>query len=102
MAAGTTVRWAYLMTKKIKKAVIKKSIVVEITFPYKIHLKDNSSIVLSFNFLRIGPKISGVMRSSISHFTRSHALVAISNHTAIPTTLYWDKKEKKSCNMNKN
>lgn len=79
---------AYFTNKNTKKAVRRKSINVDITLPYKIPLYESSSIFFTLSLLRIGLRIIGVTRSSINHFTKFQTFVAISNQTAIPTTLY--------------
>ena len=89
----------YLTNRNTKNAVIKKSIKVEITLPYKIPLKDKSSILLTFNFVKIGLSNIGVIKSSINPLTKVDTLVAISNHTAIPTILYCAKKWINSWNI---
>ena len=79
---------AYLTIRKTRKAVIKKSINVDITLPYNTHLYDKSSMCLTLSLVKIGCKISGVIRSSISHLISVHTLVAISNPIAMPKILY--------------
>ncbi len=90
---------AYLTNRNTKKAVSKKSINVDITFPYKTPLYERSSICFTLSLLRMGLRIIGVTRSSIIHFTSAHTLVAISNHTATPITLYWERNAINSLNM---
>ena len=77
---------AYFTNRKTKNAVIRKSIKLESTLPYKTHLYERSSICFTLSLLRIGLRSNGVTKSSINHFTNVHTFVAISNHTAIPTT----------------
>lgn len=96
IVAGTKFIFAYLMNKKIIKAVMMKSISVETTFPYSIHLYDSCSIFFTFNFVNTGFRSRGVIKSSINHLTNSQALLAMSSQIAIPTTLYWLKKFKNS------
>lgn len=43
---------------------------------------------LTLNFTKIGLRISGVIRSSINHFTNAQTFAAIKSQIAIPTTLY--------------
>jgi len=89
----------YFTTRNTRNAVIRKSINVEITLPYRIHLYERSSIFLTLSLVRIGLRIIGVIRLSIIHFTSSPTLVATSNQIAIPMILYWERKAINSLNI---